>query len=100
MSTYDYAKVMSDYANERMSVEMAMGHALQHIGQLYTVNNSATSQQRELQAQVNSLTEAVKTLRDELHHNLYHLRADVDRLINYTQLPPNTQGKQPTSQKN
>ena len=100
MSTYDYAKVMMDYANERMSVEMAMGHTLQHIGQLYTADTNAAAQQRELRAEINSLTEAVNTLRNELHQNLYSLRADVDKLINHTQMPPNTQGKQTPSQKN
>ena len=42
MSTYDLDKIISDYANERMSVEMALGHALQHIGKLYA-NDTATA---------------------------------------------------------
>jgi len=100
MSTYDYAKIMADYANERMSVEMAMGHALQHIGRLYSADNSATIQQRELRAEINNLTETLKTLHNELHQTLYNLRADVDRLINHTQMPSNTQGKQIPAQKN
>ena len=35
MSTYDFDKVLSDYEHGRITVEMAMGHSLQHIGKLY-----------------------------------------------------------------
>lgn len=73
MSTYEFDKILTEYANERMSVEMTLGHALQHIGKLY--------------AQLNSLTQA-----------LHSLRADVDSLIVHTGLPPRPQGKQPTPQ--
>ncbi len=99
MSTYDYAKVMSDYANERMTVEMAMGHALQHIGLLYIADNNAATQQRELQAQIITLLEVVKTLRNELHQTLYAMRADMDRLINHTEMQISGQDKQNSSTK-
>ena len=35
MSTYDFDKVLSDYEHGRITVEMAMGYSLQHIGKLY-----------------------------------------------------------------
>ena len=73
MSTYKFDKILTEYANERMSVEMTLGHALQHIGKLY--------------AQLNSLTQA-----------LHSLRADVDSLIVHTGLSPRPQGKHPTPQ--
>ena len=113
MSTYDYEKVLSDYDHGRMDVEMAMGHALQHIGKLYTAQNT---NQRELRDQVNSLEAEVKTLRAELNQGqprpapdrlqkveahvivlnqtAANLRADVDSLITHTGLPPHPQGKQ------
>jgi len=113
MSTYDYEKVLSDYDNGRMDVEMAMGHALQHIGKLYSAQNTS---QRELRDQVNSLATEVKTLRAELNQGqprpapdrlqkveahvtvlnqaTTNLRADVDSLITHTGLPPRLQGKQ------
>jgi hypothetical protein len=43
MSTYDYDKVMADYANGRITVEMAMGHSLQHIGKLYEAQAAANA---------------------------------------------------------
>ncbi len=42
MSTYDYEKILSDYANDRMSVEMTLGHALLHIGKLYAAQSAST----------------------------------------------------------
>ncbi len=72
MSTYEFDKILTEYANERMSVEMTLGHALQHIGKLY--------------AQLNTLTQALQSL-----------RADVDSLIAHVGLPSHPQGKQPIS---
>ncbi|MFN8490897.1 MAG: hypothetical protein U0350_25110 [Caldilineaceae bacterium] len=71
MSTYEFDKILTEYANERMSVEMTMGHALQHIDKLY--------------AQITILTQALQSL-----------RADVDSLITHAGLSPSSPGKQPT----
>ena len=35
MATYDPKQVLSDYANGRITPEMAVGHSLQHINLLY-----------------------------------------------------------------
>ena len=81
MSTYDFAKILTEYANGRMSVEMTLGHALQHIGKLYASTTTLAGSQRE---QAASLTETIT-----------QLRADVDSLIAHTGMPPRPQGKQP-----
>ncbi len=81
MSTYDYEKILSDYANDRMSVEMTLGHALQHIGKLYAAQSAS---QRDLQEKLATLTETSK-----------HLRADIERLIAHTALPLHAKDKPP-----
>ncbi len=35
MSTYDPKQVLTDYANGKITPEMAVGHSLQHIDKLY-----------------------------------------------------------------
>ncbi len=37
MGTYDYEKIVSDCANNRITAEMAVGHAWQYIGKLYEI---------------------------------------------------------------
>ncbi len=41
MGTYDHKKVLSDYVNGKMTVEMAMGHSLQHLDKLYESQTAA-----------------------------------------------------------
>jgi len=36
MATYDPKQVLADYANGKLTPEMAVGHSLQHIELLYT----------------------------------------------------------------
>ncbi len=115
MSTYEYEKVWSDYKAGRMEGEMALGHTLQHVGKLYEAIHTVTTTQRSLQEQVALLANEVKTLRCETNRvqkpadlerlpqltesftlfkrALAHLRADVDRLIAHTGLPPSTKGR-------
>jgi len=81
MSTYDFDKILTEYANGRMSVEMTLGHALQHIGKLYASATTLAGSQRE---QATTLTET-----------LQQLRADVDSLIAHTGMAPRPQSKQP-----
>jgi len=81
MSTYDYDKVMADYSQGRITVEMAMGHSLQHIGKLYEALAAANSNRPATQAQIDALDKRVITL-----------QATIDRL---TAL----QGKTPREQK-
>ncbi len=69
MGTYDYEKVVSDYANGRMKVEMAMGHSLQHIGKLYEAQTAANVSHYELRGKIDTLENTVNAL-----------QAKVDRL--------------------
>jgi prefoldin subunit 5 len=62
MATYEYEKVWSDYASGRMDVEMTMGHALQHIGQLYAAQTTANADRQALRKQIHTLEGDVKTL--------------------------------------
>jgi len=62
MSTYDYNKVMSDYEHGRITVEMAMGHSLQHIGKLYEAQTSTSVNMRAEQAKVDALEKRVNTM--------------------------------------
>jgi hypothetical protein len=67
MSTYDFDKVLSDYEHDRITVEMAMGHSLQHIGKLYATQTAVRTEWRNeidaLKKQVNLVQAAV----DRLH---------------------------------
>lgn len=67
MSTYSYEKVMADYANGKITPEMAVGHSLQHIGKLY-----------EALAAVNRTADQTKI--DVLEKRVNALQATVDRL--------------------
>ena len=62
MSTYDYDKVMSDYAQGRITVEMAMGHSLQHIGKLYEALKTVNASRIDWQIKTNTLEKRVDTL--------------------------------------
>ncbi len=79
MGTYDRKKVLSDYVNGRMKVEMAMGHSLQHIDQLYEAQTTANTSRQEIRDKVAELEKEAKALRAEVKQ-LPRLRAQVDRL--------------------
>ena len=66
MGTYDHKQILSDYANGRMTVEMAMGHALQHIEKLYDLQATANINRYELRGRVDSLDKTVSTLQAEV----------------------------------
>lgn len=66
MGTYDHKQILSDYANGRMTVEMAMGHALQHIEKLYDLQTTANINRYELRGRVDSLDKTVSTLQAEV----------------------------------
>jgi len=55
MATYPHEKVLADYARGDMDVEMAMGHSLQHIGQLHAAQTAATAERQALRKQVTTL---------------------------------------------
>ncbi len=62
MSTYPIEKILIDYDNGRMDVEMAMGHSLQHVSKLYTAQTSAATERQALRQKVSALEELIKTL--------------------------------------
>ncbi len=111
MSTYDHKKVLSDYANGRMDVEMATGHSLQHIDKLYQAQSTANTRRQEIRDQATKLEKEVKTLRSKVKRlqalanklaalslTVYNMKDDVDNLK--THLSPQDAGKGDTSAKN
>jgi hypothetical protein len=62
MSTYEFDKVLSEYANGRMPVEMAMGHSLQHIEKLYATQTEAKASRLAQQRQIDALEKRVSLL--------------------------------------
>lgn len=66
MGTYDHKQILLDYANSRMTVEMAMGHTLQHIDKLYDLQTTANINRYELRGRVDTLDKTVSTLQAEI----------------------------------
>lgn len=62
MGTYDHKQVLSEYANGKITVEMAMGHTLQHIDKLYELQTTANISRYELRGKVDTLANRVNTL--------------------------------------
>ena len=62
MGTYDHKQVLSDYANGKITIEMAMGHTLQHIGNLYEAQTIANLSRYELRSKVDTLESKVNAL--------------------------------------
>jgi len=66
MATYDPKQLLADYANGRITPEMAVGHSLQHIEQLYAAQTSQRQEWRgktdALEKRVNGLQTAVERL--------------------------------------
>ncbi len=75
MSTYDHKQILVEYANQRMDVEMAMGHCWQHIDKLYDAQTGANLSHYQLRSKVDTLEKQVAAL-----------QATVDRLA--AQQPP------------
>ncbi len=65
MGTYDHKKVLSDYANDKITAEMAVGHSLQHIDKLYEAQTAANLSRYELRGKVDTLETMVNTLHME-----------------------------------
>jgi chromosome segregation ATPase len=66
MGTYNHKQVLLDYTNGKITAEMAVGHSLQHIGQLYEAQRTAEADHRAWQTKVNHLEDELKTLRAEI----------------------------------
>lgn len=55
MGTYDLKQILNDYANDKITPEMAVGHALQHIKKLYELQTNANINRYELRDQMNTV---------------------------------------------
>jgi hypothetical protein len=66
MGTYDHKQILSDYENGRMTVEMAMGHSLQHIDKLYELQTTANVNRYELRGKIDALENSVNILKKEV----------------------------------
>lgn len=63
MATYDHRQVLADYAHGKLTPEMAVGHSLQHIEQLYAAQAAARSEWRaEIDALKTQLTQTQATV--------------------------------------
>jgi len=59
MATYDHKQVLSDYANGKITPEMAVGHSLQHIDKLYEAQAAANLHRHALEKQMNTFPTAI-----------------------------------------
>jgi hypothetical protein len=66
MGTYDHKQILSDYESGRMTVEMAMGHSLQHIDKLYELQTTANVNRYEVRGKIDTLENRVNTLQKEV----------------------------------
>ncbi len=97
MSTYDPKKVLSDYVNGRMDLEMAMGHSLQHLDKLYESQAAANLSRYGLRDKVDSLEKTVNALQTEtktLKAKVDKLQTAVDRLTTLIEAKPPPKRKQ------
>ncbi len=62
MATYDHKQVLTDYANGRITPEMAVGHSLQHIDKLYEAQAAGQTRTAALERRVNLMQVAVDRL--------------------------------------
>ena len=66
MGTYDSKQILSDYANGKMTVEMALGHSLQHLNKLYEAQTAANLSHYEWQSKVETLENRVNALQAKM----------------------------------
>jgi len=87
MGTYDPRKLLADWGGQRITADMAIGHILQHIVQLYELQvpglkrrqPEAESDMSQLQIQVDRLQQIVDSFIG-LNLTVYQLRSEVDTL--------------------
>ena len=73
MGTYDHRQVLSDYANSKITVEMATGHSLQHIDKLYEAQTAANVSRYELRGKIDTLENRVKALQAQVDRLTAHI---------------------------
>lgn len=66
MGTYDHKKVLSDYANGRITTDMAVGHVLQHLDKLYELQTAANINRYDLRGRVDTLQQTVADMQTEV----------------------------------
>jgi len=66
MSTHPIGKILSEYGNGRMDVKMAMGHSLQHIGQLHESQQAANLSRHKMRGKIDALENTVNALQKEV----------------------------------
>ncbi len=66
MGTYNCKRILEEWSNGTLTPEMAIGHALQHIAELYERQELTNIEQRKLQAQVNHLANKFATVQATL----------------------------------
>lgn len=59
MGTYDHKQVLDDYAKGKITPEMATGHSLQHIDNLY---DALKTSRQEWQAKFDALDKRVNSI--------------------------------------
>ncbi len=66
MSTYDHKRVLTDWSNGTLTADMAIGHALQHIAELYELvaqaRKAASDKVNHLENKVNALQAQIDRL--------------------------------------
>ena len=77
MGTIPPKKLLSQWKKETLTVEMAIGHLLQHL-----------VLQNEVEQKMDIEHAQIMTTLKELQTSVRSLRTDVDRLIAHTNLPP------------
>ncbi len=63
MGTYDHQKILTDWSNGTLTADMAIGHSLQHIAQLYEL---LAQQRKSVNDKVNHLENKVNSLQVQI----------------------------------
>ncbi len=71
MSTYDHQRVLTDWSNGTLTADMAIGHALQHIDELY-------ARQKAWQSKINYLENGLKTMQVQLDRLVKGMKQEVE----------------------
>ncbi len=76
MGTYDHQKILTDWSNGTLTTDMAIGHSLQHIAQLYELLAQARKSGND---KVNHLENKVNALQVQLDRLTKGLRVELEK---------------------
>ncbi len=76
MGTYDHQKILTDWSNGTLTADMAIGHSLQHIAQLYELLAQA---RKSTSDKVNHLENKVNALQVQLDRLTKGLRVELEK---------------------